>query len=67
MMSKTIEFNLLLIFRCVITNCILCNGCIIEEGTELKDCLVGAGHIVQANSRHSGEVLTEADIRLMEI
>lgn len=53
-------------FRCVINNCILCNGCVIEEGTELKDCLVGDHHVVAADGRHNQEVLTDAD-RLMEI
>lgn len=54
------------ICRCVIHDCILCNGSIIEEGTELKNCIVGAQHVVTSNSQHSQEVLTEAD-RLIEI
>ncbi|CAL1681319.1 unnamed protein product [Lasius platythorax] len=52
--------------RCVIHNCILCNDCTIEEGTELKDCLVGAQHIVTSGNQHSREVLTHAH-RLIEI
>lgn len=52
--------------RCVIHNSILCNGSVIEEGTELKDCIVGAQHIVASGNQHSREVLTEAD-RLIEI
>lgn len=52
--------------RCIIHNCILCNGCIIEEGSELKDCLVGAQHVVTSGSQHSREVLTDAD-KLIEI
>lgn len=53
-------------FSCVITNCILCNGSTIEEGSELKDCIVGAQHTVSAGSRHSHEVLTDF-ANLMEI
>jgi len=53
-------------YRCVIHNCILCNGCTIEEGTELKNCLVGAQHVVKSGSQHFHEVLTDAD-RLIEI
>lgn len=53
-------------YRCVIHNCILCNGCTIEEGTELKDCIVGANHVVKSGSQYSREVLTDAD-RLIEI
>jgi translation initiation factor eIF-2B subunit gamma len=57
---------LLIFYRCVIENCILCNDCVIEEETELKDCLVGAHHVVPSGSQHTREVLTDID-RLMEI
>ncbi|CAL1681513.1 unnamed protein product [Lasius platythorax] len=52
--------------RCIIHSCILCNGCTVEEDSELKDCLVGAQHIVISGSQHYREVLTDAD-RLIEI
>lgn len=50
----------------MIENSILCNGCVIEEGTELKYCLVGAQHQVPSGSNYLHEVLTNVD-RLIEI
>ncbi|XP_012223727.1 translation initiation factor eIF2B subunit gamma [Linepithema humile] len=64
--QSVIMANVTIKQRCVIHNCILCNGCIIEEGTELKDCLVGAQHLVISGSQHSREVLTDAN-KLIEI
>lgn len=56
----------ILFFRCAITNSILCNGCVIEEGTTLKNCLVGAKFTVPSGGDYSHEMLTDAD-ELMEI
>ncbi|XP_043504412.1 translation initiation factor eIF-2B subunit gamma [Polistes fuscatus] len=64
--NSVIMDNVTIKEKCSIHNSILCNGSIIEEGTELKDCIVGAQHVVISNSQHSREVLTEAD-RLIEI
>ncbi|XP_046830760.1 translation initiation factor eIF-2B subunit gamma [Vespa crabro] len=65
-LNSVIMGNVTIKQRCAIYNSILCNGSIIEEGTELKNCIVGAQHVVTSNSQHSREVLTEAD-RLIEI
>ncbi|XP_012144904.2 eukaryotic translation initiation factor 2B subunit gamma isoform X2 [Megachile rotundata] len=63
---STVMENVTIKQGCVIQNCILCNCCFIEEGTELKDCIVGPQHTVTAGSQHSREVLTDPD-KLIEI
>ncbi|XP_046979408.1 translation initiation factor eIF-2B subunit gamma [Schistocerca americana] len=49
-----------------LSNCILCDGVKIGKQSELKDCLLGSSQVIQAEAKHSNEVLTDTK-RLMEI
>lgn len=43
--------NVFLFFRCIIENCIICEESVIEDGCNIKDCLVGSHHVVQTASK----------------
>lgn len=47
---------------CNITNCVLCDGCIVKTKCTLKDCVVSTGHTVVSGTTSENLVLgLEAD------
>lgn len=50
--------------RVALENSIVCEGATIETGSVIKGCLVGSHHVVEQQSEHVNEVLTDSE-RLM--
>ncbi|XP_060529736.1 translation initiation factor eIF-2B subunit gamma [Cylas formicarius] len=45
--------------KVAIENSIICDGAVIESGCKIKNCIIGCGHLLNENSEHINEVLTE--------
>lgn len=37
---------------CALVNCVLCDEAVVEDGCELKDCLVGSHHTVPSGGKY---------------
>ena len=55
----------------VVSGSLLCDGAVVPERCEIKDCVVGAGFDIQKGAKHSNELLMSLDDdgegRMMEI
>lgn len=46
-------------YRCVLQDCVVYTGAIVETGCSLTYCLIGPHHIVPASSSGNHQILTE--------
>ncbi len=54
---------------CNVAGSLVCDGAIIPERCEIKDCIVGKGAGIKPGAKHSNEILMVVDEedRMMEI
>ena len=50
-----------------VTGSLLCDGAVIGERCEVKDCIVGKGFSFAAGSKHTNEILVQELKQMMEI